>query len=148
MSQAVSDYLAAFDLVALSADGQRDSRKAARWCAAADAERLTEHARSHECDIPAAARALGIVVTEHEVVMARASTAAKKINAALQWACRTGVLADVNAEYKRRRIAAEQRGERFMHYGELQRRLRTAFARVAAGAAMPDLIQCLANFDG
>jgi hypothetical protein len=137
MSQAVSDYLAAFDLVALSADGQRDSRKAAWWCSAADVERLTEHTRCHGCGIPAAAKTLGILVTEHEVVMARVATAAKKIDAAIQWARRTGGLAEINAEYKRRRVAAEQRGERFIDYGELQRRLRIAFARVAAGGEIP-----------
>jgi hypothetical protein len=123
MSRAVTDYLAAFDLVALTADGRRDRCDAQWWCAAANVERLTEHARRHGCDIPAAAKALRVTISDHAMVMTRAAAAAKKIDSAIQWARRNGVLAEVNAEYKRRRIAAEQRGERFMDYAELQRRL-------------------------
>jgi hypothetical protein len=54
----------------------------------------------------------------------------------MEWAQRTGVLMELNAEYQRRRREATRRGERFMDYGEVQSRLRRLIAGVAAGSKM------------
>jgi len=136
-SQAVNDYLAAFDLVALTADGKptHDPRRVAWWCARADAERLVERARRDGGDVAAAARKLGVAVADHATVLARAEAAVRRINNGVEWARRTGVLAELNAEYKRRRLLAEQRGETFMRYGEMQAKLGRVLAAQVAGSS-------------
>jgi hypothetical protein len=87
-------------------------------------------------DVVAAARRLDVMVTEHAGVVTRAQAAVKKIEGGLRWAQRQGVLSQFNDEYRRRRLAATARGERFMSYGEAQARLRKALAGVAAGGEL------------
>jgi hypothetical protein len=65
-------------------------------------------------DIPAAARALGIALTHHVTVLARAKHAVAKIEAGMAWAERNGVLHEFNQEYRRRRLEAARQGRRFM----------------------------------
>jgi hypothetical protein len=67
------------------------------------------------------------------MVLARAKAALAKIEARMAWAQRTGVLHEFNQEYRRRRLEAQRRGERFMGYAQATARLRRAITKVAAG---------------
>jgi len=49
----------------------------------------------------------------------------------MAWAQRTGVLHEFNREYRRRRLEAQGRGERFMGYAQAKARLRRAITRPA-----------------
>jgi hypothetical protein len=79
LSCAVADYIAAFDLAAVCQyrDGRlavaRDPAGAAAvwWCEAVKAGPVVRAARRHNGDIPAAAWALGIALTDHATVLAR-----------------------------------------------------------------------------
>jgi hypothetical protein len=92
------DYIAALDLAALCQ--YRDGRigltrnpagaAAAWWCEAVKAGPVIRAARRHGGDIPAAARALGVALTDHATVLARATAAVAKIEAGMAWAQRTG----------------------------------------------------------
>jgi hypothetical protein len=121
LSPAVRDYLRAFDLTAFAvwAEGRisatRDPAGAetAWWCEAAKAAPVIRQARRHNVDIPAGARALGVELTDHATVLARANAAVARIEAGMAWAQRTGVLHEFNQEYCRRRLEAQRRGERF-----------------------------------
>ena len=86
---------------------------------------------AHSGDIPAAAGALGVALTDHATVLARAKAALAKIDAGMAWAQRTGVLHEFNREYRRRRLEAQGRGERFMGYAQAKARLRRAITRPA-----------------
>jgi hypothetical protein len=88
-------------------------------------------------DIPAVAPAVGVWLTDHATVLARAKHAVAKIEAGMAWAQRTGVLHEFNQEYRRRRLEAQGRGERFMSYGEAMARLRRAITKVAATGSAP-----------
>jgi hypothetical protein len=122
LPRAVMDYIAAFDLAAVCQ--YRDGRLgvilnpagavAAWWCEAVKARPVIREAGRHSGDIPAAARALGVALTDHATVLARAKHAVAKIEAGMAWAQRTGVLHEFNQEYRRRRLEAQRRGERFM----------------------------------
>jgi hypothetical protein len=93
---------------------------------------VVKQARKNGGDIPAAARHLGVPLTEHRVVLGRASTAAARIESALREAQRRGDLRFFNAEYKRRRTAAAAAGQSFMSYGRARTRLHKTIATVAA----------------
>ena len=58
---------------------------------ARDASCVIRFARKRGGDIPAAARALGVALTEHATVLARAERAVAKIGAGMACAQRTGV---------------------------------------------------------
>ena len=72
---------------------------------------------SHSGDIPATACALGIALTDHATVLARAKHAVAKIEAGMAWAQRTGALHEFNQEYRRRRLKrkGEARGSWVTH---------------------------------
>jgi hypothetical protein len=55
-------------------------------------------------DIPAAARALGVALIEHSVVLVRAKAAVARIEPSMLWAQRTGVLHEFNQEYRHRTL--------------------------------------------
>jgi hypothetical protein len=143
LPRAVTDYIAAFDLAAMCryADGRLGVTRnpagasAAWWCEAVKAGPVIRAARRHSGDIPAAARELGVPVTDHARVLARAKHAVAKIEAGMAWAQRTGVLHEFNQEYRRRRLEAQRRGERFMGYA--MARLRRALTKVAANGTAP-----------
>jgi hypothetical protein len=145
LSPAVRDYLRAFDLVAIgvTCDGQIIRTRnpagadAAWWCEARNASLVIRPARQHGRDIPLAAQALGVALTEHSVVLARAKAALAKIEAGMAWAQRSGVLHEFNQEYRRRRLEAQARGEPFMTYGAARARLRRAMMKVAATGSVP-----------
>ena len=84
---------------------------AAWWCEIVKAGPVIRAARRHGGDIPAAARALGLVLTHDATVLARAGRLAR-IEAGMASAQRTVVLHEFNQEYRRRRLEAQGR-ERF-----------------------------------
>jgi hypothetical protein len=141
LPRAVMDYIAAFDLAAVCRyrDGRLDvTRKpagaaAAWWCETVKAGPVIRAARRHSGDIPAAARALGVALTDHATVLARATAALARIEAGMAWAQRTGVLHEFNQEYRHRRLEARGRGERFMAYAQATARLRPVLVETAAG---------------
>jgi hypothetical protein len=63
-----------------------------------------------------------------------------KIEAGMAWAQRTGVLQEFNQEYRRRRLEAQGRGERFMGYAQATARLRRVFVETAAGNSTAPLM--------
>jgi hypothetical protein len=145
LPRAVMDYIAEFDLAAMCRyrDGRfratRDPEGAetAWWCETVKARPVTREARRHSGDIPAAARVLGVALTDYATVLARAKHAVAKIDAGMAWAQRSGVLHEFNQEYRRRRLEAQGRGERFTGYAQATARLRRAITRVAANGTAP-----------
>jgi hypothetical protein len=134
LSRAVIKYMAAFQLAAvcryrdgrLRATRDPEGAEVAWWCEAVKARAVLRLARKGGGDIPAAARAHGVALTDHATVLARATAAVAKIEAGMAWAQRTGVLHEFNQEYRRRRLGAQRRGERFMGYAQATARLRRA----------------------
>jgi hypothetical protein len=61
---------------------------AAWWCEAVKARAVLRLARKGDGDIPAAARALGVVLTDHATVLTRAKDALAKIDAGMAWAAK------------------------------------------------------------
>jgi hypothetical protein len=122
LSPAVRDYFRAFDVtaIALMRDGgitaKRDPAGAATawWCETVKARAVPRLARKGGGDIPAAARALGVALTDHATVLGGAKAVVANIKAGMAWARRTGVLHEFNQEYRRRRLEAQGRHERFM----------------------------------
>jgi hypothetical protein len=137
------DYLAAFNLkcVALSPTGRvyvsRNPAGAsmAWWARADDADKIATAARNTG-DIPEAARRLQIAVTPHVVVAKRTADRTAKIDKALKQALDEGTLKIFNAEYRRRRLAAQQAGRRFMSYSEAHTRLHKCVADMVAGGGV------------
>ena len=98
---------------------------------------MIREARRHNGDIPAAAPALGIALTDHATVLARATAAVARIEAGMALAQRSGVLHEFNQEYRRRQLEAQGRGERFMGYAQAMARLRRAMIKVATTGTAP-----------
>jgi hypothetical protein len=123
LPRAVMDYIAAFNLAAVCR--YRDGRlgvarnpkcaEAAWWCEAFKAGPVIREAGRHSGDIPAAARALGVALTDHATVLARATAGVRRIEAGIAW---TGVLHEFNQEYRRRRLEAQGRGETIRASGD------------------------------
>ena len=136
----VKDYLGAFGIAAvvIYRDGRigvsRDpaGAVAAWWVEADQAGSVVKQARKNGGDIPAAARRLGVVLTEHAIVLVRAAAASKRIRQSLSEAQGRGDLQFFNREYKRRRTAAAAAGQSFMSYGQARTRLYKTIATVAA----------------
>ena len=99
-----------------------------------------ETLRGRGDDIPAAARALGVALTEHSMVLARAKTAVAKIEAGMAWAQRTGVLHEFDQEYRRRRVEAQGRGERVTGYAQATTWLRRVLVETAASNSTAPLM--------
>jgi hypothetical protein len=145
LPRVLRDYIAAFDLAAVCRypDGRIAVARnpagaaAAWWCVAHDAGRVIRLARKHGCDIPAAACTLGIALTDHATVLARAKAALARIEAGMAWAQRSGALSEFNREYRRRRLEAQGRGARFMGYAQATARLRRAMTKVTATGTAP-----------
>jgi hypothetical protein len=89
------------------------------------------------CAPSSARRRIGRALTDHATVLARAEAALARIESAMAWAQRNGVLSEFNREYRRRRLESQRRGERFMGYGQATARLRRAMIKVAATGAVP-----------
>jgi hypothetical protein len=145
------DYLGAFGIAAvvIYRDGRigvsRDpaGAVAAWWVEADQAEGVVKQARKNGGDILAASRKLGVTLTAHDVVIARAKAATARVDNALSEAQACGDLQFFNREYKRRRTAAAAAGQSFMSYGQARTRLHKTIATVAAsgGALTRALIE-------
>lgn len=79
----------------------------------------------------AASRKSGL--TPHLVIMSRATMLAKKLRQKMEHMRITGQLREFNAEYRRRRIAAEERGVGIMPYSTAMTRLRKAIIVALVG---------------
>jgi hypothetical protein len=87
LTRAVADHVRAFDLVAICAyrDGRIGvSRNPAGAAAAWWVEAVIRQARKEGSDIQAVARRLGVALTEHAIVLTRASAAVARIESALR----------------------------------------------------------------
>jgi hypothetical protein len=103
------------------------------WLPRAVAVAVARRARQHTGDDPDRAKAESalaqaavdyrVTLTPHATAMARARSAAARIDSQLDAMMEGGGLADFNREYKRRREAA---GGKFMSYKAAQMRLRQA----------------------
>jgi hypothetical protein len=89
--------------------------------------------------LQAAAR-LGVVLGEHETVVARARAAIGKLDGKLAAAQQLGDLRFFNRAYKRYRLDCLRRGGRPMPYGTAVAKLRKALAGAAAGAPITSLL--------
>jgi hypothetical protein len=140
LPRTVKDYINNFGITAICAyrDGRigvsRDpvGATAAWWVEAELAGGLIRQAQKNGGDIVATARKLGVTLTEHSTVLARAAAAASRIESAIAQAMDRGDLKFFNAEYKRRRTEAERRGQGFMSYAQARERLVRAIASAAA----------------
>ena len=100
LARAAADYVHAFNIAAVCAyrDGRigvsRNPGGAAHawWLQADQAAGVVKQARKNGGDIPAAAWKLSVALTEHSVVLARASAAVARIESALREAQRRGDL--------------------------------------------------------
>jgi hypothetical protein len=115
-----------------------EGAEAAWWIPADDARAVIKLARRNGGDIVAATKVLGVQVTEHSAVLARASAAVGKIGVAVAKAQQHGDMKFFNAEFKKRRLAAAAKGRPFMSFRQAQSKLQRALsdtiaARVTTG---------------
>jgi hypothetical protein len=162
--RACHDYLRSFGLgcIFVTAGGKigagsdlahADQPVAAWWCnSRRSAEEILTAVNGRYAGIEEATRAvlqaatrLGVVLSGHEAVLARARAAARELDARVSSANAAGTLQFLNQEYRRRRLEAERSGRRFMTYSEAQRRLKAALAGAAAGYAVADLVKQVFN---
>jgi hypothetical protein len=152
---AVRQYLALFNLIAICV--RSDDRigvvrnitgaVAAWWTVGQGAaKKIARLARKDQHPVAeavtAAAAELGVPLTEHTVVIARATAATARIARAVGQANATGGLSFLNREYKRARAAAIAVGRPFPSYGQARAQLQQAIAKGAAagGEITPALI--------
>jgi hypothetical protein len=76
-------------------------------------------------------------LTEHSVAISRAANAVERLDAFMASMSGNGVLREFTRTYKRRRIAAAERGEGFMSYQTAVRRLRLALVPVLMNGGTP-----------
>ena len=107
------------------------------WCQHDDALRLAKAAFASG-DVEAVAKRLHIQLTEHAVVLERVQERTRRLDEALARAQNDGLLQHFNVLYRRRRLAARQAGQRFMTYGNAQRRLRQALTETIANGGAID----------
>lgn len=96
--------------------------------------------------ITSAAGRLKFRLTPHAAVLAKAKAAGVTLESKLAAAQATGGLKEFNAEYQRRRRAAQAAGRRFMHYNEARGRFRAVLAAAAAGKPVGDVLRAV--FEG
>jgi hypothetical protein len=148
--RSVKDYINGFGIVAIVIyrDGRIGTSRdpigaaAAWWVEDELAGGLIRRVHKNGGDIPATARKLGVTLTDHSTVLARAAAAASRIEGAIAQAMDRGDLKFFNAEYKLRRAEAKRAGKSFMSYAQAKERLGRAIASAAAGGAVtPALIK-------
>jgi hypothetical protein len=140
LPRGVKDYIGGFGITSVCI--YRDNRLAvnrdpvgavaAWWVEAELAGGLIRQAQKNGGDIPATAQKLGVVLTPHDVVIARARGATSRIENALAQAQARGDLQFFNREFKRRREEAKRLGRGFISYSEAKDRLGKAIADAAA----------------
>jgi hypothetical protein len=144
-SRAVRDYLAGFDLgcilvrpageVQVSRNWGRAPVAAALWAqdwktawqvVQAIGEAQPSSVEAAVIELKAAAVRLNVVLSEHSIVVARASAALGRLGSRLELARRDGTLKFFNSEYQRRRKIARSAGVGFMNYSTATGRLERA----------------------
>jgi hypothetical protein len=143
LSYASLDYLKSLRCVCVSSSGRvyvsRDPKGAvaAWWTKSEHADQIA-HVAWTNADVPGAASRLGLTVTPHSVVCRRVGERTAALDKAIAEAIDSGTLKAFNAEYRKRRLAAKQNGQRFMSYSEAQARLCKVIAgAVARGGEIP-----------
>jgi hypothetical protein len=86
-------------------------------------------------EVSALAARYDLRLAPHEATLARVAASVGKIAEKVDGANSSGAMAGFNAEFRRRRIAAQKSGARFMSYGMATARLKRALAGHAPGAA-------------
>lgn len=66
--------------------------------------------------VQAAARRYGVGLKDHDAVMASVAVGVERIAGEIETSRKDGTLADFNAEFQRRRLEAQKRGQRFPTY--------------------------------
>jgi hypothetical protein len=123
------------------------------WLAAVQAKPLARLARKEagrHPDIATASAALAraaaglrATLTPHHVAIERAGEAAAKLNRYMDGLHGTGVLKEFTKAYRRRRLAAAERGEGFMSFGNAEARLRKALIPLLVGGQNVGPVQSL-----
>jgi hypothetical protein len=90
-----------------------------------------------------AAGALRATLTPHHVAIERAGEAAAKLNRYMDGLRGTGVLKEFTKAYRRHRLAAAERGEGFMSFGNAEARLRKALIPLLVGGQNVGPVQSL-----
>lgn len=79
------------------------------------------------------AAARRITLTEHAIAISRAGAAVKRLDAFIENLGVSGAPRACTKEYKRRRLAARERGEGFMSFGTAEARLRAVLIPLLTG---------------
>lgn len=145
LSAAAVDYLISFNVraVAISPTGRVYTSEnpagaaCAWWCRYDDALRLAKAAQQTG-NVEAIAQRLRIHLTEHDRVLERVRERTQRLEEALEHAQANGLLKHFNAAFRKRRLAAQQAGHRFMSYSAAQRRLRQAITETIAAGGVID----------
>jgi hypothetical protein len=157
LTKPVANYIKQFGLTSLCQyrDGRvgvtRDPSGAeqALWLNADLAGAVLTLARQAGGDIEGAARKAGVEVADHAVVLQRAEAAVARIQAGMSRAQQAGVMHVFNAEYRRRRLQAFERGQGYMSFQMAQTRLQRVLVGVAAtGIAPPDIMKTVFEGEG
>jgi hypothetical protein len=77
------------------------------------------------------------VLTEHDVAMARAHVAAERLDAIMGHLRSMGALKEFQRTYKRRRLAAKERGEGYMSFSVAELRLKRALILLIQSGGKP-----------
>jgi hypothetical protein len=137
LSADVKQYVSRFDVCAvarycgggLGVTRDPEGAEICYWVEAAQAGAVLRRARNNGGDIPAAAKALGVHLTDHPVLCQRVTVAIERLGRRLDQAKASGNMKFFNGEYKRRRIAA---GPGFLSYNVARERLERALVEHAA----------------
>jgi hypothetical protein len=138
-----SVYVSPLGHIRVGADPRRSGAVGAWWCRATEAAKVARRARELRSKLPPpiaivrAAGELAIPLTPHATTMTRATAALAKLEQRMAAAQDAGALSEFNAEFRRRRIAARARGERFMSYRRAQTRLQAVLEQAAAAGELP-----------
>ena len=146
LSADVKRYITKFDVAAVvrySGGGLGTSRdpqgaEIAYWIEAAQAGAVLKRARNNGGNIPAAAKALGVHLTDHPALCQRVNMAIERLGRRLDQAQASGSMRVFNNEYKRRRLAAAGLGQGFMGYKVAKQRLERAMIEHASAPGEAD----------
>jgi hypothetical protein len=105
--------------------------EAAWWLKREDAKRLLAEARVRG-DIEGSAKRQGITLTPHDVCMMRADRCLAQLSEILAHAKQSGDLHAFNQAYRRGRLRAQARGERFIPYSAAETKLKRLLVEAIA----------------
>jgi hypothetical protein len=146
LSADVKRYITKFDVAAvvrysgggLGASRDPQGAEIAYWIEAAQAGAVLKRARNNGGNIPAAAKALGVHLTDHPVLIQRVNVAIERLGRRLDQAQASGSMAFFNSEFKRRRLTTAGAGDGFMSYKVAKQRLERMLVEKAAAPGEGD----------